>query len=502
MEESQDNHEVPGSDEFAAIESELRRLLVRMTYGVNEYDKPLLQLLSDMRFELREAASLEQLESFNSRLGDLLGQDVHKTPEQLLLELPVGLFADLLAAPKLPGTQRKRLLELAEAVVKEKGTLDATAWQDLIQNLQQAMQASSKEIVLDENGAADYQHIEEVLLKLLDMLSVPSQEEEKLEAIKNALSGGVSREQLLNCVHEVAQFIARYHKFETPDRESLEEFLLEMKQNLQDMQGLVSSLVSNQSETFTITNSFGRTLQRNITAMNEQFEAATDLNTLKREIKKSMNQITTSLEQFTSAASTHQAKILNEMNQVNARMNALEIVSEVLKERLLNERKQAMLDPLTGVHNRMAYDERIVDEVERYERYGTPFVLSVWDLDRFKGINDDFGHQAGDKVLQAVAEILIKSVRRVDFVARYGGEEFVLIIPNSTINGAMKLAEKIRQKVEGMHFHHNGRKVEVTISCGLAEIRSGEGVESLFQRADDAMYRAKKGGRNRCLAAE
>ena len=190
------------------------------------------------------------------------------------------------------------------------------------------------------------------------------------------------------------------------------------------------------------------------------------------------------------------------MTQVNARMNALEIVSEVLKERLLSERKMAMLDPLTGVHNRMAYDERIVDELERFERYKTPFVLSVWDLDRFKGINDEYGHQAGDRVLQALAEILTGSTRRVDFVARYGGEEFIVIIPNTTIDGAIKLAEKIRRQVEKMRFHYNGLQVDVTISSGLAEVRAGDTVESLFKRADDALYRAKKAGRNRCIAAE
>ena len=174
----------------------------------------------------------------------------------------------------------------------------------------------------------------------------------------------------------------------------------------------------------------------------------------------------------------------------------------MLKERLLNERKMAMLDPLTGVHNRMAYDERIVDELERFERYKTPFVLSVWDLDRFKRINDDYGHQAGDRVLQALAEILGNSVRRVDFVARYGGEEFIVIIPNTSIAGAMNLAEKIRRQVEKMRFHHNGRQVDVTISCGLAEARSGDSVENLFKRADDALYQAKKSGRNRCIAAD
>jgi len=485
----------------AALESQLRRLVVRLTFGINEYDRPLIELLGEMRDSLKGPVPAQQVAGYYEQLGRLLGQDAYKTTEHLLLELPLGIFGRLLAAPRVAGKQRKQLLDLAEEVIKQKGTLDVAPWHRFVEALEQAT-GQPESIDLGKVETPSHRHVEEALLNLLELMSVPAHEADKLEGIKAALKSGVGLDQLLECVHDIVRFIEKYHLVESKDRKSIESFLVEMNQNLQEMQRLVAGLLQEQSDNFQITNSFGRTLQNNILVMKQQFDASQDFETLKREIKSSINQLSSSLEQFTSSANTRQEKIHKEMKQVNARMNALEIVSEVLKERLLNERKMAMLDPLTGVHNRMAYDERIVDELERFERYKTPFVLSVWDLDRFKHINDDYGHQAGDRVLQALAEILGNSVRRVDFVARYGGEEFIVIIPNTSIAGAMNLAEKIRRQVEKMHFHHNGRQVDVTISCGLAEARSGDSVENLFKRADDALYQAKKSGRNRCIAAD
>jgi diguanylate cyclase len=489
------------SEDEAALEGELRRLAIRLTFGINEYDKPLIELLGEMRNSLRETIPSQQVADYYEQLGKLLGRDAYKTTEQLLLELPLELFGRLLAAPRIPGRTRKELLGLAEAVIHEKGTLDVAPWHRFVAALDAATE-QQQDVDLGVTVQPSHKHIEEVLLNLLEMMSLPDSEAEKLEGMKAALQAGVSLDQLLECVHDIAKFIERYHLVESKERKSIESFLVEMKENLQDMQRLVKGMLQDHSDTFQFTNSFGRTLQKNILAMKQQFDSADNFESLKRDIKSSINQLSSSLEQFTSSANNQQAKIHKEMKQVNARMNALEIVSEVLKERLLNERKMAMLDPLTGVHNRMAYDERIVDELERFERYKTPFVLSVWDLDRFKGINDEYGHQAGDRVLQALAEILSSSVRRVDFVARYGGEEFIVIIPNTTISGAMNLAEKIRRQVEKMRFHYNGHQVEVTISSGLAEARHGDTVESLFNRADEALYRAKKGGRNRCESAE
>ena len=125
----------------------------------------------------------------------------------------------------------------------------------------------------------------------------------------------------------------------------------------------------------------------------------------------------------------------------------------------------------------------------------------VWDIDRFKSINDACGHRGGDAVLCEVAIYLSRSARAGDFFARFGGEEFVSLLIGTPLSDAVGTAEKLRLGVAALKFHLHNAPVQVTVSCGLTELRSGDSVEAVFDRADTALYKAKNSGRNRCVAA-
>ena len=126
----------------------------------------------------------------------------------------------------------------------------------------------------------------------------------------------------------------------------------------------------------------------------------------------------------------------------------------------------------------------------------------VWDIDFFKQVNDTYGHQAGDKVLKVVASLLNKNLRETDFISRFGGEEFVSLMPETTLGGGYKVAEKIRESVEKLEFHYRGNNVKVTISCGISLFMENDTAERAFSRADKALYQAKEQGRNRCVIAK
>ena len=186
---------------------------------------------------------------------------------------------------------------------------------------------------------------------------------------------------------------------------------------------------------------------------------------------------------------------------MSARLNEMEGEAEALRSRVNEERNQAMTDALTGIPNRLAYEQRLEQEVARWKRFGTPLVLVVWDIDHFKRVNDRFGHKAGDKVLRTIARVLADHVRETDFVARYGGEEFAMLMTGSALDACLHVAEKLRGAVEGTGFHFRDEAVTITASCGLAEMRDGDSTEQWFERADRALYRAKQEGRNRCELA-
>jgi diguanylate cyclase len=125
--------------------------------------------------------------------------------------------------------------------------------------------------------------------------------------------------------------------------------------------------------------------------------------------------------------------------------------------------------------------------------------LAVWDIDFFKHINDTYGHKSGDKALVIIAKLLSKHCRRSDFIARFGGEEFVMLLPATQAQSAALVAEKLRETVENSGFNANGNKVSITMSCGLTEYIDGDTNESIFERADSALYKAKQSGRNKCV---
>ena len=161
--------------------------------------------------------------------------------------------------------------------------------------------------------------------------------------------------------------------------------------------------------------------------------------------------------------------------------------------------KLARFDSLTGVLSRRAVLEALNEEVERAKRHGDDLACLMLDLDRFKTINDRYGHQFGDKALRRIAEVIAKLCRAYDHLGRYGGEEFLLILPETRIDGAVAFAERVRLAVEETAL--NGDDERLTLSIGVAEWLSDDGSpETLIAEADQALFEAKAAGRNQVVA--
>lgn len=156
-------------------------------------------------------------------------------------------------------------------------------------------------------------------------------------------------------------------------------------------------------------------------------------------------------------------------------------------------------DELTGLHNRRYLMARLNEEFERARRKGTALGLLMMDIDHFKIVNDTFGHPAGDEVLRSIAQTLASMLREYDVGGRYGGEEFAVVLAETTPADMVKMAERIREKIEQLDDHGNATGIHVTISIGVAVLKDDDTTETLLQRADAALYRAKEEGRNRTV---
>ena len=159
--------------------------------------------------------------------------------------------------------------------------------------------------------------------------------------------------------------------------------------------------------------------------------------------------------------------------------------------------RMTIVDGLTQVHNKRYFLEFIDREMARCTRYTRPLSLILFDIDHFKRINDVHGHLAGDFILKRLAEMVSRHIRKEECFARYGGEEFAILMPEATVERARIFAEKIRRMVESTWFNYEDRKIEVTVSIGIAEMGPHRDPHAFIKAADTRLYAAKEGGRNR-----
>jgi diguanylate cyclase len=198
---------------------------------------------------------------------------------------------------------------------------------------------------------------------------------------------------------------------------------------------------------------------------------------------------------------THRIAVQNQ--KVNERLEQSNREIADLQVRLAEIQTEAMSDALTGLQNRRAFDEQLRQSTAEAKSDGAPLSLVMFDIDHFKAFNDTHGHQLGDQVLRLVAGCLKDCTKGRDTPARYGGEEFAIILPGADVDGAIAVANQVRETVAGKRITRKSTKESlgtVTLSGGAAAYRPGEPLEDLIARADAALYAAKESGRNRVMA--
>jgi diguanylate cyclase len=191
-------------------------------------------------------------------------------------------------------------------------------------------------------------------------------------------------------------------------------------------------------------------------------------------------------------------ELADKLDSTHHYLQLIESDSRELTDELSRVRMLSLTDELTGLANRRAFMRRLEDEVARVQRYGFPLSFALMDLDHFKGINDEYGHAAGDEVLRVYAKNILSVFRHHDMVARYGGEEFAVLLPNTDADGAIRALNKVRRRAAETRWQSNGTISQVpSFSAGVSLFKPGESASAFIERADKALYRAKRLGRDR-----
>jgi diguanylate cyclase len=224
-----------------------------------------------------------------------------------------------------------------------------------------------------------------------------------------------------------------------------------------------------------------------------------DVHDLRERVNSSLETIAQCFSEFRDREGSRLTAYRDRAEKMRQRIEQLETERSTLQRSLEREHELAQTDTMIGMPNRLAYEKRIEAAFESWQTTTHPLSIAAIDIDHFKSINDTYGHTAGDAVLRIIGQALVKHVRPCDFVARYGGEEFIVLFDGADEAESMQVCERLRGKIQHLTFHASRQPVRVTASIGLAQFQPGDTPQTVFDRADLALYTAKNGGRNRCV---
>ncbi|BAU46646.1 hypothetical protein SVA_0064 [Sulfurifustis variabilis] len=271
-------------------------------------------------------------------------------------------------------------------------------------------------------------------------------------------------------------------------------YRLHLDRKRDEIAKLQEAFAQNVSEAITQNREFGALLQIELNAL-QQADGAQEIETLRQILIGGIEELIQG-----------QRALDTKLHRTSGYLDLIKSDSERLRDELNKVRLLSLTDEFTGLPNRRAFMRRLQDEIGRAQRYGSPLALALLDLDEFKAVNDVYGHAAGDEVLRAYAANVLSILRHHDLVARYGGEEFAVLLPNTALQGAIAALSKAKARAQEVSCTFDGKPLRVpTFSAGLTLYVHGDPYTTLIDRADRALYRAKRLGRNRIeveLAAE
>jgi diguanylate cyclase len=337
-------------------------------------------------------------------------------------------------------------------------------------------------------------HIEQTLLGLLNDLTLPEHHRPQAEAMRVRLEHGLNWYELLPILDDLAVLMlaitdSGQHEFEL--------YLKQLNERLESFQANLQAASDDHAGQQTASREMSDQLREHVGDLQSSVQEAADLTSLKTILETRLEGLLGTMDAHQQQRDAREQEVASRLQSLAGRVATMEQEAVGFRAHLEEQRQKALIDTLTGLPNRAAWNERLEHEVAQLQKRRSNLLLGILDLDHFKRINDGYGHLAGDKVLKIVAAQLKKRLRSSDFIARFGGEEFVVLLPDTALVDGVALLERLRQAVEQCPFHFKGEPVTITVSMGITLFKPGERSDLVLKRADEALYRAKAEGRNR-----
>lgn len=485
----------------------LTQLVARLTLVCKGIDIELDNKLARLRTELQKSVDLEKIlpliDGTNEHLKILEArqqQDVKKT------QLALVEAGKLLQKQRgLPNQLRRDLRDLLTQVDEPAASVQ-TFLPHLIQLTglyQYALSARSNEdddgvrpLTMDLNDQEAYRTIATELIQLLSKLAFEGPHAKAIETIRFSLLSDLSVEKLLDCCLKTVEIIiASIHD----ERQSAQKFLFNLNEALSTVQQALTTSLSASNNIQQKMHLLNQQIEQQIELLGQQTQSATTLEQLQLLVSDKLGQISLSLKSKEQLERQEREMLFKAVKDMEQRLKGLEQEASQFKKRLAEQKFRSLQDALTELPNRAAFDERYELEIKRMKRSGKPLSIVLADVDHFKNINDSYGHSAGDKTLKVIAKALKQHLRDTDFIARYGGEEFILLFPETPLEDLTGPLNLIREKIKRIPFKFKDTNVPITISFGATQLKTTDSHREAFDRADEALYDAKRNGRDKVM---
>lgn len=478
----------------------LSNLTAKLSLSCKGLDIELDNKLAKFRSSLNKGVGFEILSPLIDDILLLLqNQEALQTAHQRELFSSVQTAGKLLQKTKgLPDDTRRTLRHLLDHEIN-----NVQSTHDYIPILNQLINfyhhaLHSKLSTTDETSTNASPRMAKKLLELANELVLEDESTEQIKQIKNAITENDNLEALLQAALNIISVVV---KNISKERQSAQSFLVSLNQTLEELHLSIVSTSQHSKSMGEEFDTLNKRIEGKIKHLNEQTQSATSISSLKELVDNELKSLSQDFIAKEQLEKKDRETLIASFDEINQRISSLEGKLTKYKKRLNEQRFKSLLDSLTKLPNRAAFDERYNHELHLFNVQASDVTLVVIDVDHFKSINDRFGHTAGDITLQVIAKALQRSVRQSDFIARYGGEEFVLLMPGLSLLNAAQPLEKLRKVIKNIPFKFREKEIEITISLGATQFKKGDTPLKAFDRADDALYEAKKTGRDRlCMS--
>ena len=492
---------------------------IKRTSQTTESLATLLEQLQTVKIDRPSALAI-------NKLGKELKKSANRLTEPFDLELwlekivaaqskALQSLDPLITLPKAPPVQkgllptllldlRRRLMGAAAVEAKADAAINLTKEvSSPVTAVEKSIEDAPQAIAEHKDNADSYEAVRvevvAVLLGLLADIDVPPDAQHFANQLYKDLQNGLEWPDFIPALDKVVTVvIAALGR----DQRQFEQFLQGLNQQLLEIGSFISFVDHSQLISTGQTQDLSDELDSHVSDIVSRFEnddATQNVEgvvALKDSVSDKLKTIVTSLEQFQSHQGEQQALMAQQLLEMTTRVDSMDGDVQEASNSLQKQRDKLLRDTLTDLPNREAYNIRIQQEYDRWQRYGRPLVLAVADVDFFKRTNEEFGHEAGDRMLKIIGKTMLQQLRKTDFIARFSGAQFTILLPETSLQAGQQALEKLRIAVQSCPLRFAKKPLTITISLGATLLADGDTIVTAKHRADQACAMAKSSGRN------